>query len=256
MPKLISLCYLVVLLLALPTRATSAEPQLCGLGASVVEQMNLEVAAGDKIDPVVLAGSAAFVHECPSSVIPAFRRFADNEQKLRHSWVEALQSASEVPANGDLRGFLMAAKMSADRDGSTALKEFLDDIFKVPSEAQGKHLLPAGRLFEHLSLATLTQFPRCDAAACYDVSDFLLFLLGTHPAAFLAAMHADQTGAKKWLSQLGDLSFAGYPSEAQRRDSIRMFLLERISQSKAPGLQREKDQCESLLRQIRFRAWK
>lgn len=256
MPKLILVCYIVGLLLALPTRTLCAEPPLCGLGASIVEQMNLLVAAGDKLDPIVLTGSVAFVEECPASVIPAFRRFAINEKGLHHSWIEALRSAAEMPANGDLREFLAAAKESIDHNGNASVREFLDGIFEVSGRAQVKHRLPVDRLFGRLSLATLRQFPRCEATECYDVSDFLLFLLGTHPAAFLGAMHADQPDAAKWLSQLGDLSFVGYPSDRQRCDSIREFLLERISKLETTEFPREKYECENVLRQIRFRAWK
>lgn len=256
MSKRTLVCCVAGLLLVLPTRATSAEPQLCGLAASIIEQMNLEVAAGGRIDPVVLTGSIAFLQECPSSVIPAFERFANNERDLRRSWVEALQSATKVPSNGDLRGFLVAAKRSVDRGGNAPLREFLDGIFGLSGEAWEKQPRPPGYLFGRLSLATLRQFSHCDAAECYSVSDFLLFLLGTHPVAFFGAMHADQVDATKWLSQLGDLSFAGDPSESQRRDSMRKFLFERVSESKAPRFQREKHQCENTLRRVRFRAWK
>lgn len=116
--------------------------------------------------------------------------------------------------------------------------------------------VPLGRLFEQQSLATLRQFPHCDAAECYAVSDFLLFLLTAQPKAFFAALHADGPDATNWLSQLGDLSFAGGPSDKEYRDSIRRSLLRKISGSKTSEFPRERAQIENALRHIRFRAWK
>jgi hypothetical protein len=255
MPKLILVCFVIGLLLASPPRAMCAGTPLCELGASVIEQMNLQLIAGGKIDPTALTGSIAFVEECPSTVIPAFRRFADNEQKLRHSWIDALKSGSQNPNNTELNEFLAAAKRNVDHDGNVAFKVYFDGIFETSRKAQGRYQPTVGHLFEQESLTTLKQFPRCDGAECYDVSDFLLFLLGTHPNAFFRAMHADEADATKWLSQLGELSFAGDPSESRRRDSIRRFLLQKISKLQTNEFLREKYQCEDSLRQIRFRAW-
>lgn len=113
--RLISVFYIVGLFLALPTRSVCASSPLGELGSSVVEQMNLQLTSNGKIAPAVLTGSVAFVKECPASVIPAFKRFATDEQKLHHSWIEALKSGSEMPADGKLRGFLAKAKESVER---------------------------------------------------------------------------------------------------------------------------------------------
>ena len=131
--KLMLGCYMIGLLLAFPTRSMCADPPLCDLGATVVEQMNLQFTAGGRIDPVVLAGSIAFVKECPASLIPAFRQFADNEQNLHRSWIEALKSGAKIPANTELREFLAVAKRSVDHDGSALLKAYLDGVFEVRS---------------------------------------------------------------------------------------------------------------------------
>ena len=256
MSKLISICSIVGLLLVLPTKAICADSPVCWLGQSIVEQLNSELAANSKVDPIILAGSMAFVQECPSSVVPAFRRFADNERQLRGAWIEAVDYSARVPANRVLRGFLIGAKTTVDHNGSASLKNFLDGIFEVSGLPQEGNRQTAERNFEQQSLAGLKQFPHCDGANCYDASDFLLFLLGTHPDAFLAAMHAEKPAATKWLSELGDLSFAGDPSESQRRDSIRRYLLERVSELKVSEFTPEKSQCVNALRRIRFRAWK
>ena len=217
--------------------------------------MNLQLTAGRNIDPNFLPGSIAFVKECPASVIPAFTRFATDEQKLHSSWIDALKSRPKT-ADSELHGFLAAAKESVKRNGNASLTGFLDGIFDIADESKEAHRLPAGCLFQQQSLATLRQFPRCSAAECYDVSDFLLFLLATHPAAFFGAMNADESDATKWLSQLGDLSFAGDRSGGKRRESIRKCFLERISRSKTTEFRHERFTVERTLRQIRFRAWK
>lgn len=255
MTRLVSVFYMIGLLLALPSRSWASSP-LCELGTSIIDQMNLQVNANGKISPAVLTGSIAFVSECPASVMPAFKRFASDEQKLHESWIEALKSGTEMPAGSELRGFLAMAKESVERNGNVSLKKFLDGVLEVPGAGQKPHRLPVGRLYQQQSLATLKQFSQCDAAECNDVSDFLLFLLGAHPAVFFGAMHAGEPVATKWLAQLPNLSFAGEPSDRGRRDSIRRFLLKRISESKAPEFTREKSQCQNVLRDIRFRAWK
>lgn len=186
MTKAIAVFYTIGLLLALPSRSMCASSPLCELGASVIEQMSLQVNAQGKIDPVALTGSIAFIEECPASVVPAFKRFTSDEVKLRDSWLEALKPRPEALADGELRGFLERAKESVKRNGNAALKEFLDGIFEDSGGTREVQRLPESRLFEQQSLATLRHFRRCDAAECYKVSDFLLFLLGSHPAAFFA----------------------------------------------------------------------
>lgn len=256
MNKLILTACVIGFLMASPTESMCESSPLCELGRSVIAQMSLQVAAGGRIAPAVLTGSVAFVEECPSNVIQDFRRFTINGQDLRGAWIEALKSEIGRRPNSELGEFIAAAKESVSRNEDASLKEFLDGPFKASGEVKDEGRRPSDRLFEELSLATLRQFPHCDAAECYDASDFLLFLLGAHPAAFFRAMHADQPDATNWLSELGDLSFTGERSDRQRRDSIRRFILERISKLKASSSPREKSQCENALRRIRFRAWK
>lgn len=255
MIKLISIFYIIGLLLASPMRSMCRNSPECELGASVVEQMNLQVAAGDKLDPVLLRGSIAFVQECPAAVLPAFTRFATDEPNLHDSWLKALKSGAETRADSELRAFLAAAKESVDHNGNPALKKFLDGILDVPVNDHDSPRVPVGRLYEHQSLAVLRQFPHCEAAECYAVSDFLLFLLAAHPSAFFGAMRADEPDATKWLSQLGDLSFAGDTSDRKQRNAIKRFLMERVSNSKAREFGREKAQVENALREIHFRGW-
>lgn len=218
--------------------------------------MSLQVAARERIAPVVLTGSVAFVEECPSDVISTFKRSAIDGQDLHRVWVGALKLELARRPDSELGEFIAAAKASADRSGDASLKEFLHGPFKTSSGFKSVDRQALQRLFEGQALATLRQFPHCDAAECYDVSDFLLFLLGAHPTAFFKAMQADQPDATKWLSELGDLSFTGEESDRQSRDLIQRFLLERISRMKASPFPREKSQCESILRHIRFRAWR
>lgn len=256
MNKLILAVCIIGFLLVSPTEAMCENSPLCELGGSIVEQMSLQVTTGGRIAPVILTGSMAFVEECPSDVISTFRRFEIGGKDLHGAWIEALRSEISRHPNSELSEFIAAAKVSVNRNGDASLEEFLDGPFKASIDVKEEDRQPLHRLFEEQSLATLRQFPHCDAAECYDVSDFLLFLLGAHPAAFFMAMHEDQPDATKWLSELGDLSFTGEESDRQRRDSIRRFLLERISKLKAPSFPHEKSQCENVLRQIRFRAWK
>jgi hypothetical protein len=118
---------MIGLLLALPSRSWASSP-LCELGTSIIEQMNLQVNANGKISPAVLTGSIAFVNECPASVMPAFKRFANDEQQLHESWIEALKSGTERSTGSELRGFLAMARDSVERSGNISLKKFLDSV--------------------------------------------------------------------------------------------------------------------------------
>lgn len=254
MAKLLSVFCLLSCLLMSANHAWCAEGWRCWLGAAVVEDMSAQLNSTGRIDPVLLTESLGYVEECHGTVILAFKRFASNEQELHSSWLRELEGvASGNRADTDLCQFLLAARKTADREPETSLRLYLAGLPSCTSE----QVVPLSESlrFENLSLATLRHFPHCDGAGCSFTSDFLLFLLGTHPNAFFRAMHADQADATKWLSQLPDLSFAGDPSDKVRRESIRKELLEQISLSRAPGFLREKSQCENTLSRIRFRAW-
>lgn len=251
----ICLLWLVAILLVLPNAALCENPLLCRLGESVVEEMNFQLAASGKIDHATLMNSVAFLDKCPGSVMPAFNSFANNREALHHAWISALKSDGRNRANSALGILLAAAHRSITDEQDRPLESFLDGIFS-PATISPESLRPnLDHLFEQQSSSTLIQFSHCDAAECYDISDVLLFLLGSHPIAFWSAMHSNPTDASKWLSQLQFTSFSGDPSQAQSRERIRKFLLEQISIQVTAHFQTEKSQCIRTLSKMSYRPW-
>lgn len=253
--KLIHLCCSLAAVFGLSTLALCENSQLCQLGASVVEEMSFQLSANGKIDPTTLNNSAAFLEKCPGTVMQSFDRLAIDKEALHRAWISALISNG---SHSDLDTLLAAIHRSVVNERSRPLEEFLDGIFNhssISAETSEKRSSNLDQLFEQQASSTLVQFSHCDAAECYDISDILLFLLGSHPAAFWSAMHSNSAEATKWLSQLQDVSFAGEPSQAQPREQIRKVLLTQISVPAATSFQDEKSQCIKTLNQISYHPW-
>ncbi len=255
MIKFTRFCCLIAIVAALPTRSLCENPQLCYLGESVVEEMNLQVSANRKIDPAILMASLTFLERCPFAVVPSFKRYANDKDDLHRTWVTALKSSADVGTGSSLDTFLAAAHQSVIAARNHSLDEFLDGIFDRSATTPEIPHSALDHLLDQQASSILQRIGGCDSAECYALSDFLLFLLGTHPTAFWSAMRSDPDNAKKWLSQLPDLSFAGEPSQARRRESIRKALLKRVSAQGASGFRDEKSQCIRALSRISFRAW-
>lgn len=185
-----------------------------------------------KIPPVVLAETIAFAEECPASVVPAFKEFADNEQALHRVWLNALKVETGKPENADLRELLWLTRQKLARGENAEARAYFDDVLSVLGKRPKGHHIRIDVLFERVSLAALRQFPRTDGAGGYDQSDFLLFLLAFHPVPFLKAVHEDQQDTSIWLSQLGAMSFAGVPADRERREAIRERLVRVVSNVK------------------------
>lgn len=208
-----------------------------------------------KIPPVVLTETIAFAEECPTSLLPAFRKNAIDEQKLHRAWLEGLKTEVAKPENADLRELLWLTKRELDHGGNTEASSYFDDVFSALNKLPNGRQIRVDSLFKRVSLLALRQFPHTDGAGAFDQSDFLLFLLAAHPVPFLEAVHEEQHDTSIWLSQLGAMSFAGVPSEREHRETIRKQLLSIVSNVKAPGLISEKHQLGNALRRIRFRAY-
>lgn len=255
MRKLTFICCMMGLLLALPVRAWCARTLFCGLGSKSVDLMNGILFSPGKIPPVVLAETVAFAEECPGGLVPAFKEFADNEQELHRSWLNALKTGTGSPANNDLRELLWLTRQTFDHNGNAEARAYFDDVFSLLRKMPTGQQIRVDALFERVSLVALRQFPQTDGAGGFDQSDFLLFLLATHPVPFLKAVHEDRRDTSIWLSQLGAMSFAGVPSDREQREKIRKLLIRTVSNVKVPALSPEKHQLESALCRIHFRAY-
>jgi len=259
MPKLILVCLVAGLLTACRTSAQVAEPALCEVGSSVVDAMYLQsTGTSTRIDPTLLRASILFLEECPASVIPAFRQFADrgftdHASELRHAWIEALRSAVQDSSNTDLRALLVAAEVRIARVSDQSLNEYLDGIFEGSSDNRAAGQRALEPLFERQALAILQEYAQCDGAGCFDASDNVLFFLATHPVAFFKAMHADSVHAANWLREVADESFAGISERGASREAARNALLKKLSETEAPEYERERRACEGTLRGIRYR---
>lgn len=256
MRKLTLICCMVGLILALPTRAWCASSPICELGSGTIDLMNGILFSPGKIPPVVLTETIAFAEECPADLVPAFGGFADNEQELHRAWLEGLKTEATNPENTALRELLRLTQMKLDHGRNAETTAYFDNVFSVLKRIPDGHQVQIDCLFKRLSLMALRQFPRTDGAGGFNQSDFLLFLLATHPVPFLKAVRGDQRDTSIWLSQLGAMSFAGVPSEREHRETIRKLLLGIVSNVSAPKLRPEKDQIENALRRIHFRAYK
>jgi hypothetical protein len=230
---------------------------LCDAGNSIVELMHFEFSpASDRhgpIDPVDLRSSIIFLAECPSSVIPAFGHFPE-EPELRRAWLDALRVAARDSSNFDMGLLLVAAEASVTRLGDRSLDEYLDGIFDdMPRDGGGEH--PSFEpVLERQASATLERYGKCDGAGCFNASDNVLFLLGTHPIAVFKAMRGDSANATRWLKQVADESFAGDPDRAKIREAARQDVLKGLSATQAPGFEREQRACEDTLGKIRYRS--
>lgn len=256
MRKLTFICCTISLLLALPANAWCARSPFCRLGSKSVDLMNGILFSPGKIPPVVLVETLAFAEECPADVVPAFREFADNEQELHRSWIEALKVEAGESDKVELRELLWLTQQKLDRSRSSATRAYFDDVFSAPSKIPKGHQIRIECLFERISLMALGQYPHTDGAGRFDQSDFLLFLLAIHPVPFLKAVRKDQRDTSTWLSQLGAMSFAGLPSERNHREKIKELLLETISNIKLPELAPEQRRLETALRATHFRAYR
>lgn len=245
------------LVLASPARAQAGGRPLCEIGSSVAELLHFEYTIPSDpvthgpINPTDLRSSIIFLAECPSDMAPALKTFPE-EPELRRAWIEAVRSASQDSSNHDVRAFLGVARARVARLKNRPLDKYLDGIFDglAPSPLDERALEP---LFERQALATLRLHAGCNGAACFNWSDNILFLLGTHPTAVLRAMRADSASARDWLHSLADDSFSGTPERRGRRDAARREVLAMLARISSPGFEREQRACEDALRAIRFR---
>jgi len=254
MTRVAAVCLTAGLLAAWPAAALSAEPPLCKVGGSVVELMHLQsTGGGPGIDSNLVGSSLVFLKECPASVIPAFRQAAKAgfDPELRHKWIEAVRSATRDSSNIVVRGLLAVAREKVVRLGNDSLNEFLDGILGSADSIRVDHR-SLESLLERQALATLKRHSECDGAGCYNASDDVLFLLGTHPVAVLKAMYADSVDATNWLGVVADQSFAGVAEQREVYEAARRAVLKKLSETNAPGLEREQRACEDTLRKIRY----
>ncbi len=255
MPRVTAACLMAALLAAWPAPALFAEPPLCKVGSSVVELVHLHSTwPDDRIDPTLVGSSLIFLLECPASVVPAFRAAekAGFDPELRRKWVAAVRSAARDSSNIVVRGLLALATEKVARLGDRALNEFLDGIAGLADSLRLEHR-SLESLLERQALATLKQNSECDGAGCFNTSDDVLFLLGTHPVPVLKAMHADSVSAAQWLSSVADESFAGAPEAREGAEAARRAVLKKLSETRAPGFEREQRACEKTLSKIRYR---
>lgn len=248
-------CCLIAFMLLSQLHAFCEDPLLCSVGASVVEEMNLQFKANRSIAPVTLKSSVAFLEACPTAIMPSFERFSSDGEDFHRAWIESLKSTSGNGTYTDLDSLLNAAHTSVNGKKDRPLDAFLDGIFVHTATSSKNISLTLDESLERQVVLVLRQFAHCDGAECYDISDFLLFFLGTHPTQFWSAMRSAPDDTTKWLSQLPDESFAGMPSEAHRRKSVRTLLLKRVSMASRPGFEREKSRCISVLNKVTYRAW-
>jgi hypothetical protein len=257
MPRRIVAWLSATLLAVSPVCAQSPERPLCDVGSSIVELIHFEVTPRKNergpINPVDLRSSIIFLAECPSSFIRAFSDFPE-EAELRRAWIDAVRVAAGDTSNVDVRAFLVAAQVSVARLGDHTLNEYLDGIFDSLPRAKSGKGSPLEPLFERQAAATLTRYTQCDGAGCFDASDIVLFLLGTHPLSVLKAMRANADGATRWLRKVADESFAGDPDRRDSREAARRDVLRRLLAVNASGFETEQRACEDTLARIRYRA--
>ena len=259
MPRVAVVCLSAALLAGSPAGAQSPGWALCEVGRSALELIHFESAAGfnppvhGKINPIDLRSSIIFLAECPSSVMPAFSHF-DEEPELHRAWIAAVQAATRNSSSVEDRGFLAAAEASVKHQNDHSLNQFLDGIFGGLAHSGHGSGPSLDSLLEQQALATLKRHAECDGAGCFDASDNVLFLLGTHPLAVLRAMRSDSIGAASWLSAVKGESFAGPPDRSESREAARRAILSVLSAVKAPGLEPEQRARVDTLTKVRYRA--
>lgn len=234
------------------------EPPLCRVGSSIIELVHLHsTGAGTRVDPALVSSSLVFVAECPESVIPTFREVTGSgfDPDLRDVWIEAVRSAAGDSSNTVVRGLLAVARERVAHLGDRSLDEFLDGIFEGSAEGGGMDRRALESLFERQAAATLGLYSECDGVGCFIASDNVLFLLGTHPVALFKAMRDDPEAARRWLYLVEDESFSGLPEDHEIYEAARRIVLRKLSETEAPGYERERRACEDTLRRIRFREW-
>jgi hypothetical protein len=145
------------------------------------------------------------------------------------------------------------AHSSVTRLRDDSLGRYLDGIFEGLTNPQRTDQRTIDSLFERQAMATLDRYARCGAASCYEMSDNVLFLLGTHPVAMLRAMRADSLDAKNWLRGVADDSFSGSPEARDSREAARRVVLAKLAETRVPGFERERHACESTFHAIRYR---
>ena len=205
------------------------------------------------IDPIDLRTSIIFLTECPSSVIAAFGHYPEKPE-LRRAWIDAVRAAARDSSDVDMRGLLAAARANVARVGDSSLSAYLDGIFDGLPRDGGGERSSLDSVLERQASATFKRYAKCDGAGCFNASDNVLFLLGTHPIAVFKAMRADSVNATRWLNQVADESFAGDPDRAKIRETARRDVLKKLSATLAPGFEREQRACEDTLDKIRYRA--
>jgi len=271
MPRLNAVFLTAGLLAGCPASAISQEPPLCEVGSSVIRLVYLHstevgpdglvflhhTGAKTRVEAALVGSSLIFLEECPASFIPAFEEVAKAafvpEPELRQAWIEAVRSAARDSSNTEVRGLLAVARERVALLGDPSLNEFLDGVFEGPVDTRevDKHALES--LYERQALATLMQYSECDGAGCFNASDNVLFLLGTHPVAVFRAMRADSAAAAEWLQWVDTGSFWRISEYREIREAARRAVLEKLAETKAPGFEREQRACENTLREIRFR---
>ena len=252
MLRFIAACLVAHLLLAPSASAQRAGSPLCKIGSSAIELLQFSYTT--QFDPIDLRSSIVFLAECPSSIIVAFKAATAPTEPttLQGRWIRAAQTAARDSSGIDLRVFLAEAQAAVERLGDSTLNAYLDGLFDGLTTRPVKR--PAlDSLLERQALAVLREYAECGAAACYSLSDNMLFLLGTHPMTVLRAMHTDSADATKWLSSLADGSFSGVHELRDSREAARRKVLATLSETWAPGFERERRACENALRKVRYR---
>lgn len=249
MLRFIAVCSVAGLLSASSARAQIAKRPLCEVGSSAIEL--LEYSDTTRFDPTDLRSSIIILAECPSNIIPAFKA-TDEPAELRIRWIDAVRSAARDSSNTDLRAFLARAQATVVRLGDSTLNKYLDGIFDGlatgPIDQRSLDIL-----FQRQAMVALREYGECGAAACYALSDYMLFLLGTHPIAVFKAMRTDSADVTEWLRSLAGDSFSGIHELRDSREAARRLVLATLAASRAPGFERERRACENTLRKIRYR---
>ena len=241
----------LALCVAPPIDAQSTGSPLCKVGASVAELLTFSGDVG--FPPSELNSSLTFLAECPSSFVPAFTA-TDEPDSLRARWLAAVRAAARDSTNSDLRTLLAIAQVSLSRSNDSSLIAYLNGLLDEAPD----HRLPDQRaltsLFARETQGALRGHAACGGAACYNLSDEVLYLLGAHPVAALEAMRADTASAAKWLRSLADDSFSGDPDRRGMMEAVRRTVLATLGNTRAPGFERELRASTETLRRIRYRS--
>ena len=232
---------------------------LCWEGGSAVYLAHMSVVTSGgvrdstiRIDSTLTGASILFLVECPTSFVGAFHQLEPFDTLTPHRWRAAVEAAARESSNTGLRLLLAAAKHAVARANLRSLSGFTDGVFDAVASSPVPSSLSLEPAIDRLALGMFEAYARCEGdEVCGDISDYLVFLLGTHPVAVFKGMRADSATARAWLSELSHQSLAGNGESHAAGEAARRAVVTKLDKTASGVFARERRECLAALRRRR-----